>query len=144
MPADSQCKSLVLAYVEALNRFDMVRLRELFASDARIHGVLGYGGLDVAEPVWRELHEGLQMRLEPLAIIEEGNQVVVRFRESGRFVGHFRGLAGLEPTGKPYELTAIEWFEIVGGRIASRWAARDSAAILRQVFEIRRVSKPCS
>jgi predicted ester cyclase len=59
-----------------------------------------------------------------------GNVVAVRYTESGQFVAPFRGLG---PTGKSYEVVAMEWFEIGEGGIASRWGARDSAAIFRQM-----------
>lgn len=126
-------KTLVRAYVEAFNRFDMAALRELFAADARVYGVLGYGGLDDVEPIWRELHEGMNIDLEILDIAAEGRNVVVRFRESGRYSGFFRGLVGHDPTGKSYEVTAMEWFVVENGKITTRWGARDTAAILRQV-----------
>jgi hypothetical protein len=58
---------LILAYVKAFNSFDMDRLRSLFTSDARINGVLGHGTVDFAEPIWLELHHGLQIHLEPAA-----------------------------------------------------------------------------
>ncbi len=127
-------KDLVRAYVEAFNRFDIPALRALFASDARIYGVLGYGGLDDVEPIWHELHEGMNINLEILDIAAEGQNVVARYRETGRYTGFFRGLVGHDPTGKSYDITAMEWFVIEGGKIATRWGARDSAAILRQVM----------
>ncbi len=126
-------KDLVSAYVDAFNRFDMPALRGLFAADARIYGVLGYGGLNDVEPIWRELHEGMNINLEILDIAAEGTNVVVRYRESGRYSGFFRGLVGHDPTGKSYEVTAMEWFVVENGKITTRWGARDSAAILRQV-----------
>jgi predicted ester cyclase len=131
--SESDNKRLLRAYVEAFNAFDTARLRELFAADARIYGVLGFGSIDLAEPIWRELHEGLQIRLEPLAIIEEGPQIAVRYRKTGKFVGPYRGLPGVAPTGKSYELVAMEWFDIQDGKIVSRWGARDSAALNRQI-----------
>jgi predicted ester cyclase len=73
------------------------------------------------------------MRLTIEALAHEGQTVVARFIESGRFVGPFRGLAGHEPTGKPYEIIAMEWFDFEDGRIARRWGARDSATIIRMV-----------
>lgn len=124
----------IAGYIEAFNAGDWGRMRDLFTEDAQIWGVLGYGGLDAVEPIWRELHEGLEMRLEPVAVAVDGDTVVLRYRETGRFVGPFRGLAGHEPTGRSYELTAFEWFELEGGRIARRWGARDSGAITRQVL----------
>ncbi len=126
-------KQAVRAYVEAFNALDVPRLEQLFAADARIWGVLGSGPLDTAIGIWRELHEGLEARLEILDIAAENDDVVLRLRESGRFVGPFRGLAGIEPTGKPFEIVAIEWFKVHDGKIAERWGARDSAAIARQV-----------
>lgn len=127
-------KQLVRDYVEALNAFEMTRLRALFVPEPQIFGVLGHGGLDAVEPIWRELHFGMEMRLEPLALAAEGDVVAARLRETGRFAGPFRGLAGREPTGKSYEIVAMEWFEIAGGGIARRWAGRDSGSITRQVL----------
>ena len=124
----------IAAYVAAFNAGDWDAMRGIFTEDARIWGVLGYGGLDEVEPIWRELHDGLAMRLDPVAVAVDGNTVVLRYRETGRFAGHFRGLATHEPTGRPYEITAMEWFELEGHRIARRWGARDSAAITRQVL----------
>ncbi|HEV2867340.1 MAG TPA: nuclear transport factor 2 family protein [Allosphingosinicella sp.] len=123
----------VAAYVAAFNAGDWAAMRGIFTADAQIWGVLGYGGLDAVEPIWRELHEGLAMRLEPVAAAVDGDTVVLRYRETGRFQGAFRGLAGHEPTGRTYEVTAMEWFELQEGRIARRWGARDSAAIERQL-----------
>lgn len=131
---EARNRQTVHSYVEAFNAFDMARLRTLFTPSPRIWGVLGHGDLDVVEPVWRELHEGMNMRLDILDMVAEGERVVVRFRETGRFTGPFRGVAGHAPTGRPYELLAMEWFVLEGGRIAERWGARDSAAILRQVL----------
>ncbi|HLY56574.1 MAG TPA: nuclear transport factor 2 family protein [Stellaceae bacterium] len=130
----SPAKQLVLDYVAAFNAGDIERVRALFASDARIWGVLGSGGLDVAAPIWRELHDAMGMHLEVKALVEEGNSVSARFVETGCFVAPFRGLAGHVPTGRNYEINAIEWFEIADGRITNRWGARDSAAITRQVL----------
>jgi SnoaL-like domain len=123
----------ICAYVEAFNGGHLARMRELFTPDAQIWGVPGYGGLDEVEPVWRELLEGMATRLEPVAVAVDGDTVVLRYRETGCFQGPFRGLAGREPTGRSYEIAAIEWFELEGGRIARRWGARDSGAITRQV-----------
>jgi predicted ester cyclase len=90
--------------------------------------------VDDVEPIWRELHEGLNTRLEILGMAAEAGEVVARYRETGRFVGEFRGLAGQRPTGRSYEIVAMEWFVVDQGRISCRWAARDSGAITRQVL----------
>lgn len=123
----------IRAYVAHFNAGDWDAIRPLFVDEPMIRGVLGWGSWDVVLPIWRELHTGLQMRLEIEGAIEAADTVAVRFKESGRFVGPFRGLPGLEPTGKPYEIVAMEWFEFEGDKIARRWGARDSATITRMV-----------
>lgn len=35
---------------------------------------------------------------------------------------------GVEPTGKSYELVAMEWSEIEDGKIRRRWGARNAAS----------------
>ena len=127
-------EELVRAYVDAMNAGNWDRMLELFAPDAMIRGVLGWGGLDVALPVWRELHDGMQMRLAVDDLVVADDKVVARYTETGTFVGPFRGLDGHKPTGRSYEVVAIEWFEVESGRIMRRWGARDSAAISRQVL----------
>lgn len=124
----------VRAYVAAFNAGDWDAIRPLFTPGAMIRGVLGWGELEeVAFPVWRELHDGLRMSLQIEALVEDGDVVVARFTETGTFVGPFRGLPGLTPTGRSYEIVAMEWFEFEDGMIARRWGARDSAAITRMV-----------
>jgi len=70
------------------------------------------------------------MQLDIQSLIAEGNVVSARYVESGSF----RAPAfGHQPTGKSYELVAMEWFEIEDGKIKRRWGARDSAAQARQL-----------
>lgn len=122
-------RQVVRDYVAALNRCDVAALRAIFVPDALIHGVLGTGTLDDVEPVWRELHEGLAMELTIEDLLAEGDRVAARCTERGRFVGTFRGQA---PTGRAYEVPAMEWFILREGRILRRWGARDFAAIKAQ------------
>ncbi len=126
-------KQLVRSYAEAFNAGDFERLLPLFTPSAQIWGVLGHGSPEAVLPIWRELHEGMNMRLEIQALAAEGDCVTARYRETGRFTGPFRGLADHMPTGRPYEIVSMEWFEFADGRIARRWGARDSAAITHQV-----------
>jgi predicted ester cyclase len=125
---------VIRAYIDAFNAGDFAQLMSLFTDDAVIFGVLGSAPVAQAEPIWRELHEGMAMQLEPQAVVVEGTTAVVRYVESGRFQGSFRGLAGRTPTGRAYQVLAIEWFELDGGRIAKRWGARDFNSIKQQVL----------
>jgi len=120
----------VLQYVEAFNRGDLDRLRQLFTEDAVVHGVLGWGPLDEVIPIWQMLHDALAIEMTVDAIIAEGDAVAVRYTERGKFIAPFRGHA---PTGKTYELVAMEWFILQDGKIHRRWGARDSASQARQI-----------
>lgn len=135
MSLSPQLPAPIQDYVDAFNRGDFPKLLGLFTPDALIHGVLGSAPISQAEPVWRELHNGMAMRLHPEAVAVDGSTVVVRYMEHGCFQGPFRGLAGRTPTNLPYAVPAMEWFELDGERIANRWGSRDFAAITRQVLD---------
>jgi steroid delta-isomerase-like uncharacterized protein len=130
MTTQEQNKAIVERYVRAFNSADFDHLLTLFTPDAVIHGVLGWGNLEKVIPIWRELHEAFALNLTVEAIIAEADFVAVRFTERGTFRGAFRGHA---PTGKSYELVAMEWFEMREGKIHRRWGARDSASQSRQI-----------
>lgn len=123
-------KQVVIQYVEAFNRGDLEALQQLFTPDALIQGVLGWGELDKAIPIWKELHEAFAIELAVEEIIAEGDTVAVRYTERGHFKNSFRGQ---EPTGKSYELIAMEWFTMLDGKIHRRWGTRDSASQSRQL-----------
>lgn len=123
-------KGVVLAYVAAFNAGDFDKLRALHAPDAVIHGVMGWGPIDEVIPIWRELHEGLAINLAVEDLVAEGDTVAARFTERGTFRAPFRGKA---PTGKTYELTAMEWYVLKDGLIHRRWGARDAASQARQL-----------
>ena len=123
-------KAVVRQYVEAFNRGDLEALRRLFAADALVYGVLGWGGLDLVAPIWKELHDAFAIQLSPEQMIAEGDLVAVRYTERGAFRGPFRGH---QPTGKSYELVAMEWFVLRDGKILRRWGARDAASQARQI-----------
>jgi steroid delta-isomerase-like uncharacterized protein len=123
-------KQVVRAYAEAFSAGDLDRLVGLFTPDAVVHGVLGWGRMDAVVPVWRELISGLGLRLAVEDLLAEGETVAARFTESGEFRGSFRGQP---PTGRRYEVVAMEWFELRDGLIRRRWGARDFGAIARQI-----------
>lgn len=130
MSVENEAKAVVRRYVEAFNQGDLEGLRSLLADDAEVQGVLGKGQFDRIEPIWRQLIEGYGMQLEIQGLVAEGNVVAARYRETGTF----RAPAfGHQPTGRSYELVAMEWFEIESGRIKRRWGARDAASQARQL-----------
>jgi len=130
MSPQEESKSVVRQYVDAFNRGDMAALKSLLADDAEIQGVFGQGIFAKIAPVWQQLIDGYGMQLEITGLIAEGNIVAARYIETGTF----RAPAfGKEPTGKSYELIAMEWFEIKDKKIIRRWGARDAASQARQL-----------
>jgi len=130
MTIEDDAKRVVRDYVAAFNRGDLAALRSLLTDDAEIQGVLGKGQFEKVAPVWRQLIEGYGMQLELQGLIAEGNVVAARYIERGTFEA---AAFGVEPTGKSYELIAMEWFEIEDGKIRRRWGARDAASQARQL-----------
>ncbi|GAB3528648.1 hypothetical protein GCM10027443_06890 [Pontibacter brevis] len=130
MTQQEENKKIVEAYVAAFNEGNMDALRALFAPKAEIQGVFGKALMDKAIPVWRQLVEGLGMQLTIEGMVAEKDTVAVRYTERGTFKGPFMGN---EPTGKTYEIAAMEWFVIRDGKILQRWGARDHAAQARQI-----------
>jgi len=123
-------KNTVRRYVAAINAGDLERLRALHTPDAVVRGVLGWGSIDVAMPVWRDLTECLGLQLEIEGMITEGDIVAARFKETGTARKDFRGQPA---TGKSYELVAMEWYEMKDGLIHRRCGARDAASQARQL-----------
>ncbi|SDR00895.1 conserved hypothetical protein, steroid delta-isomerase-related [Rhizobiales bacterium GAS191] len=123
-------KAAVLRYVEAFNRGDLDALSDTFAADALIYGVLGWGEVEKVKPIWRDLIRCFQFNLQVESMVAEGDVVAVRYTERGKSVVSFRGGP---VTGRSFEVTAMEWFEVRDGRIRRRWGARDSAAIFQQM-----------
>src|ERR1700738_306267 len=121
----AQEKEVILAYVDAFNRGDVDAVCSLFAADAEVWGVLGWGTIEQARPVWKDLMECLQVHLRVDGIAVDGGTVVARYTERGTSVKAFRGMG---PTGKSYEILAMEWFEVRDGKIERRWGARDSGS----------------
>jgi steroid delta-isomerase-like uncharacterized protein len=109
---------------------DIETLRTLFTDDALVYGVLGWGGLDVVEPIWRDLHAAFSIELTAEQMIAEDDRVAVRYTERGTFVAPFRGQP---PTGRSFELVAMEWFLVKDGKIHRRWGVRDAASQARQL-----------
>ena len=130
MSTQQENKEVVRRYAEAFNRGDLAALHALLADDAEIQGVMGKGLFERVEPIWRQLIEGYGIQLHIQEMVAEGNRVAVRYTETGTFKAP---AFGHQPTGKSYELVALELFEIEDGRIKRRWGARDAASQAKQL-----------
>ena len=73
----------------------------------------------------------MNCKLEVIDLCAEGDVVVARYKETGRWTGSF--LHFDQPTGNSFELLAMEWFVVRNGLIAERWGVRDAASQARQL-----------
>ena len=67
-------------------------------------------------------------------LIAEGDKVVCRFKEMGTHTG--AEFAGVPPTGKRIEWTAMVMYRIADGKIVEEWLNEDSLGILKQLGAI--------
>ena len=125
-----QNKQIVMSYVDAFNRGDVEVLCRLFAPDALVYGVLGWGSVDKVKPIWQDLIHCFQINLKVESIITEGDVVAVRYTERGKSVRRYQGTPA---TNRSYEVVAMEWFIVKNGLIHRRWGARDSSTIFKQM-----------
>jgi predicted ester cyclase len=95
-----------------------------------IYGVLGWGPIELALPIWEALAKSLAMQLKIEDMVAERDVVAVRYTETGTARAPFFDKPA---TGKSYTLVALEWFELRHGKITKRWGARDSAAQSQQL-----------
>jgi glyoxylase-like metal-dependent hydrolase (beta-lactamase superfamily II)/ketosteroid isomerase-like protein len=123
-------ENVVRQYVERFNAGDLEGLTALFAPDAVVQSVLGWGRVADVLPIWKQLVTSLAMHLEIEDLVTDGDFVAVRYRETGTARAPFFDKPA---TGKSYERVAMEWLLLRSGRIRRRWEARDAAAQSQQL-----------
>ncbi|MGY1784402.1 ester cyclase [Geodermatophilus sp. SYSU D00698] len=75
-----------------------------------------------------------------VAVVEDGDRVVVAFRMGGRQVGPLQTAAGpLPPTGRDVRLRVVDVLTLDGGRIADVWMVADELGALAAVDAVRLV-----
>lgn len=78
----------------------------------------------------KALDEGLQPSCTIEDMVAEADRVAIRVVWRG---SHARTFAGLEPTGRAFEVSGIGILRIEGGLVAERWLEFDEAGLLRQL-----------
>lgn len=130
-----QNKSLVRAFVEAINAKDWQRVLGLLASDFRRHSTAaGQPGVKSA----RDLVAFLQAEFVTfpdasetlLDLVAEGDKVAARHQFRGTQLG---AMGSFPPSGRLLEATYMAIYRIENRRIAEAWAEWDNLAALRQL-----------
>ncbi len=126
-------KALVRRFYEEIDKGNIDVLDELVAEDYIDHNPPpfplppGREGVKQAFKLFWEATPGYH-RIEDQ--IAEGDRVVTRLRSIGTHKGD---LPGAPATGNPMEMTSITIHRIVEGKLAEKWAEKDTISLLRQI-----------
>jgi steroid delta-isomerase-like uncharacterized protein len=123
-------KAIVREYVARFNRGDSDGLRELFHEHAQVHEAGAWLDLDQVMPLWEQAIDGLGVDIDIERLIAEEEAIALLYTERGWSRASY---LGQPPTGRSYELPAVDWFVIEEGRIARQWRARDRASMAQQL-----------
>ena len=117
---------------EQLNRHDIDALRELWAADTveRFPDRTCRGTEEIAAYFEETLAAIPDFHLEIVGLVEQGDEVAVRWRLTGTHEGRIQGIDG---TGKRLELDGVDHLTLKDGRIASNFVVFDQMQWGRQI-----------
>jgi predicted ester cyclase len=133
----SENKALVARFLdEVYNRGNLDVADELVADDYTSHNrleieVMGPEGIKATARAQRAAFPDQESILD--ALIAEDDLVVVRGRDRGTHTG--APFAGIEPTGRYFEITWIDIFRVEGGKLREAWLEIDTAAFRAQLLD---------
>ena len=130
---EEQNKALIRRFYEEIDKGNIDAMDEIVAEDYLNHDPpfpglpSGRAGLKQVFKMFWESTPGTHMIEDQIA---DGDKVVTRLRAQGRFEN---ALAGIPPTGKDMEVTAIAVHRVADGKIVEHWSEVDSAALMAQL-----------
>jgi predicted ester cyclase len=76
------------------------------------------------------------MRFETPQTLAAGDWVITKMRWTGTFQARFDfiGFAGIEPTGRTFDVEHAHAFRLAEGKIAEHWAIRDDLTMHAQLL----------
>ena len=95
------------------------------------HPVAESRGIDGTKRLFTMYHTAFpDMQFEAEDLVEEGDRVALRWRARGTNTGEFMGMP---PTGRPVDVTGIDIYRIVDGKVKEHWPQLDMITLLRQL-----------
>lgn len=121
-------------YDEVFNQGNVDVIDELLADDFLEHEALPPGipqGKD-APRVYTTMFRGAfpDFNMAVQEMLQDGDKVITRVRVSGTHQGEFMGIP---PTGKKFEVTAVDIVEFRDGKGIGHWGVMDMAAMMEQL-----------
>jgi len=135
-------KNLLRRFVDAINKKQLDLLDELCSPNYVWHGigspniredVRGIQNFKKAVAEFTTAMPDLKVIIEDL--VAERDRVAVRYTEIGTHTG--ATFAGIPPTGKRVEWTAVDIYRVENGKLAEEWFVDDSLGILKQLGAIK-------
>jgi steroid delta-isomerase-like uncharacterized protein len=128
-------KAIIKQYVDQVfNQGDLAAVDEYVAANYVRHDpgapieIRGPAGVRQLAAGFRAGFPDIHITVEEM--IAEGDRVAQRLTVRGTHQGEFMGIP---PTGKQIEVTAIEIFELVEGKITEQWVEGDYLGLMQQV-----------
>jgi len=115
----------------AAREFD--RLGEVFASDVVDHdpGASQGPGVEGVKQFWREFQAAFPDFKEEIDVLTaDGDYVTIAYRISGTHQGAYLGIA---PTGKYFEIRALQVARYQNAKVKDRWGSSDTLGMLAQL-----------
>jgi predicted ester cyclase len=111
---------------------DLTAIDDAFAPDAVVHmtGFDGSAVRAVRADAERYQNAFTDVSTEVLALLADGDRVVLHWATTGRHVGQYGKVAA---TGKVIRMTGIDIFRGAGGRIVELWSLWDGLDVFEQL-----------
>ena len=131
-PADATAAELVRWTVEAIGRQDLAAARLAWADDVveRFPDRTCRGVAELSA-YFQDAYDAISdWGFEPLAVVGEGEDVLVHWRLTGVHTGTLLGIAA---TGRPVSIDGMDHFVVRDGRIVSNFVVFDQMDYARQL-----------
>jgi steroid delta-isomerase-like uncharacterized protein len=131
-PTDVSNADLIRWSFETINRQDLPALKQIWADDIveRFPDETCTGIAEVAAHFENLFSAISEWRVEVIGLVEQGEDVFVRWRLTGVHTGVLLGVA---PTGKPLTVDGMDHFVMRDGKVASNFVIYDQMEFARQV-----------
>jgi predicted ester cyclase len=120
---------------EVFNGGRMEVLDELVATEFVNFDQLVHGPRFLAELIEAQRRAFPDMRFATIQTLADRDWVITRSRWSGSFREPFSfiGLAGVEPTGRLFDVNHVHAFRLSAGKVVEHWAVRDDLTMHTQL-----------